>query len=191
MAVAPDQTPTPTPSFSVAGLPDLWLLSDARNDAALERSLAALPPGSGFVFRHYHLAPDQRRGRFVALAACAREHGHAVLLSDDRARAHQWGADGIYGPAERIAGAGVPALATAHDASEIAAAARAGATAIMLSPVFATRSHPRGEALGATRFHALVRLSPLPVIALGGMDADRAEELRWKRWAAIDGLTAD
>ncbi|MFN5818931.1 MAG: thiamine phosphate synthase, partial [Novosphingobium sp.] len=36
-------------------LPAIWLLSDARNDAVLERALMRLPRGSGFVFRHYHL----------------------------------------------------------------------------------------------------------------------------------------
>ena len=60
----------------------------------------------------------------------------------------------------------------------------------MLSPVFVTRSHPGGKALGATRFHALATRSALPVIALGGMDPARARELGWSRWAAIDGLTA-
>lgn len=182
VAVAPDQTPT---------LPDLWLLSDARNDAALEQSLAALPPGSGFVFRHYHLADEERRARFAALAALAREHGHLVVLSDDPAHAREWGADGVYGSAAQIAGAGVLAIATAHDEAEIVAAADAGADAIMLSPVFATRSHPGGKALGATQFHALVSRSPLPVIALGGMDAGRARQLGWPSWAAIDGLTAN
>ncbi len=179
-----DQTP------ELLRLPDLWLLSDARNDAALERSLAALPPGSGFVFRHYHLGEGERRTRFVALAALARARGHLVLLSGDPARAQEWGADGVYGSPERIAGASTLAVATAHDEAEIAAAASAGAQAVMLSPVFATRSHPAGEALGPTRFHALARLSSLPVIALGGMDAARARELGWPRWAAIDGLTA-
>lgn len=183
-AVAPDQTP------AAPRLPELWLLSDARNDAALERSLAALPHGSGFVFRHYHLGHDERRARFDALAARARGHGHLVVLSDRPARAAEWGADGVYGAAERIAGTAIPAIATAHDQVEIAAASRAGAHAIMLSPVFATRSHPGGTALGAARFHALARRSPLPVIALGGMDAGRARELDWGRWAAIDGLTA-
>ena len=41
-------------------LPDLWLVSDARNDAVLEAALARLPRGSGFIFRHYHLRPPKR-----------------------------------------------------------------------------------------------------------------------------------
>jgi hypothetical protein len=36
--------------------PRLWLLSDERNDAVLERPCAACPRGSGFVYRHYHFA---------------------------------------------------------------------------------------------------------------------------------------
>ena len=42
-------------------LPLLWLLSDKRNDAGLEDALRALPPRSGFVFRHYHLEESARR----------------------------------------------------------------------------------------------------------------------------------
>lgn len=197
VTVAPDQTPSQTlPRTSdVPGLPHLWLLSDARNDAALERSIVALPPGSGFVYRHYHLAADARRARFAALAALARRHGHLVILSDDPARAAAWEADGVYGPAARIAAArGLslsPLVATAHDEAEIEAATRTGASAIMLSPVFATRSHPGAAALGVARFHALANHSSLPLIALGGMDRARAQELGWTRWAAIDGLSAD
>src|SRR5690606_38001039 len=61
-------------------LPDLWLFSDERNDAGLEDALRRLPPGSGFVFRHYRLAPDERRARFEALAAIGRAAGHAMVL---------------------------------------------------------------------------------------------------------------
>jgi thiamine-phosphate pyrophosphorylase len=59
----------------------------------------------------------------------------------------------------------------------------------MLSPVFPTRSHPGGETLGIARFYELAALSEIPVIALGGMTAERARALDWPRWAAIDGLS--
>lgn len=79
-------------------------------------------------------------------------------------------------------------LATAHSLAEIGAAVRAGAHAILLSPVFPTRSHPGAAVLGAVRFLLLARRSPLPVIALGGMTAARAARLPVHGWAAIDGL---
>jgi thiamine-phosphate pyrophosphorylase len=171
-------------------LPCLWLISDARNDAVLARALAALPRGSGFVFRHYHLEGDARRQRFDALAAAARAQGHCVILSGPAELAKAWGADGAYGPPHQLGTLpGLLRLATAHDAHEIDLANRAGADGVFLSPVFPTRTHPGGETLGIARFRELAALAQMPVIALGGMTSKRAGELDWPRWAAIDGLS--
>ncbi len=172
-------------------LPRQWLLTDARNDARLEEAVARLPAGSAVVFRHYHLDAAARRARFDAIAAVARASGHALILSGEAATARAWGADGIYGPAARLGSpdGGMLRIATAHDAGEIAAAERAGAAAIMLSPVFPTRSHPGGPALGIGGFRALAAITAIPVVALGGMTAERARMLDWPRWAAIDGLS--
>ncbi len=171
-------------------LPNLWLLSDARNDAVLEQALAALPAGSGFVFRHYHLEAAARRARFDALAAAARMHGHVIILSDGPATASEWGADGVYGAPEVVGlGANRLRLATAHNAEEIAAANKLRVDAVLLSPVFPTRSHEGAPALGEAQFRALAAQAEMPVVALGGMDAARAKALDWPRWAAIDGLS--
>lgn len=172
-------------------LPDLWLISDARNDAALEGALARLPRGSGFVFRHYHLNGPERLARFRALRRIARARGHRVVLADSALTAREWGADGIYGSPRALwpRRAGLIHLATAHDLGELGLAARLGADAALLSPVFPTATHPGGRSLGAVRFRLLARQAGLPVIALGGMTASRARTLKWQRWAAIDGLS--
>lgn len=171
-------------------LPSLWLLSDARNDAVLEDSLGRLPDGSGFVFRHYHLEPEQRRGRWEMLRSILRSKNHLAILSGDADTGTVWGADGIYGPPEKLATpTSLLRLATAHDAREIELANRNGADALFLSPVFPTRSHSDGQTLGATLFHDLAARSTIPAIALGGMTAERARELGVRRWAAIDGLS--
>lgn len=171
-------------------LPNLWLLSDRRNDAALEQALAALPHGSGFVFRHYHLAHEERRERFQRLAALCREAGHLAVLSGDADTARGWGAQGMYGPpGELVPGSAPLRFATVHDAHEIALANRAGVDAMFLSPVYPTRSHPEAAGLGKAAFLDLAALATAPVIALGGMTAARAAELGWARWAAIDGLS--
>jgi len=152
------------------------LLTDKRNDAALERAIARLPRGSALVFRHYHLAPSQRRAR------------RAVLRRLCRARGIVWVDAGEgYGPAEGLRSNGLR-LATAHSLREIG---RAGgrADAVLLSPVFPTRSHPGGKALGPLRSLLMARLSSLPVIALGGMTRARAAHLPVHGWAAIDGLS--
>lgn len=169
-------------------LPLLWLLSDARNDAALERTLTLLQPGSGLVFRHYHLAQGERRARFDALAMVARAKGHLVILADETPTAEAWGADGVYGTARAPSARTLVYLAGAHDGAELAAANRLGADAVFLSPVFATRSHPGAAVLGVHGFHVLAQQSHIPVIALGGMTHARAAALAWPRWGAIDGL---
>jgi thiamine-phosphate pyrophosphorylase len=79
-------------------------------------------------------------------------------------------------------------LVTAHSLREVAVARRARADAIVLSPVFPTRSHPGATALGPLRFRLLATRAGTPVIALGGMDARRARRIGARRWAAIDGL---
>ena len=172
------------------GLPDLWLLSDERNDAGLERALRRLPRGSGFVYRHHHLPPDERIARWFALLRVARARHHLAILADSALTARAWGADGVYGapralyPTRRLL-----TLATAHSLREVGLANRARADAMLLSPAFPTRSHPGAAALGPRQFHLLALHARMPVIALGGMNCRTARHLRWPRWAAIDGLS--
>jgi thiamine-phosphate pyrophosphorylase len=172
-------------------LPRLWLITDERNDARLDAALAALPHGLGVIYRHYHLADAARLARFRALRRAARARGHVVVLADSALTAREWGADGIYGAPRALVPrrAGLLHLATVHNPREIALANRLGADAVLLSPVFATRSHPGGSSLGSVRFRLMARLAHVPVIALGGMTPARARALRWEAWAAIDGLS--
>ncbi len=168
-------------------LPQIWLISDARTDAALEPALRRLPRGSGFIFRHYHLPPAERRARFKALARIARGCGHVVMLAGDCRIARRWGADGAYGRADQLARGGKALrLATAHSLRELGQVHRADA--VLLSPVFPTRSHPGAGGLGPLRFRLLAARSLVPVIALGGMSPRRARALGWPRWAGIDAF---
>jgi thiamine-phosphate pyrophosphorylase len=72
--------------------------------------------------------------------------------------------------------------AAAHSFPALIRAARRGADAALLSPVFPTRSHPGAPALGAVRFAALVhglrrRGISMRVIALGGVTGTNAARL--------------
>lgn len=147
--------------------------------------------GSGFIYRHYHLPDPERYHRFHALRRIAKARGHTVILADSAMTATEWGADGVYGAPLALwpKRAGLLQLATAHGPREIAMANRKGADAVLLSPVYPTRSHPGAPVLGPVRFRALARLSKAPVIALGGMTSHGAARLQSDRWAAIDGLS--
>ncbi len=170
----------------------MWLLSDERNDAVLERSLKRLPRRSAFVFRHYHLPDPERYARFEALRRIAKAHGHVVILADSALTAREWGADGVYGAPKALYPSRHTLItaATVHNMKELGQANRFGADFSLISPIFATRSHQNAKTLGSIRFRTLAAYAKMPVIALGGMNLESAHRLQWPAWAAIDGLSA-
>ena len=112
-------------------LPDLWLLSDERNDAALDEALRRLPRRSGFIYRHYHLPDAARIARWHELLRIARARGHLAVLADSARTAREWGADGIYGaPRALYPPSDLLTLATAHSLREIGLANRVRADAV-------------------------------------------------------------
>ncbi len=159
-------------------LPAIWLVSDGRNDAVLERALRHLPRGSGFIFRHYHLGLAERRARFDRLSHIARARGHLVALAGTPAQARRWGADKAYGAGGQL----VPA----HSLRELRCATHA--EAVLLSPVFPTHSHPGAKVLGPLRWRLIAAHAKVPVIALGGMNPHRARRLKAAHWAGIDAF---
>jgi thiamine-phosphate pyrophosphorylase len=165
-------------------LPHLWLMTDERMGDSLWDALERLPRGSGVVFRHYGLPSAERGMLFVKVARLARRRGLLLIRAGD-AR---------LGPEDGVHGRRGPGLRTwpAHSRRQAIAGIRAGADAVFVSPVFATRSHPGTRTLGRVRLGLMIRGLPLPVIALGGMDARRAAGLHALGiygWAAIDAWT--
>lgn len=159
-------------------LPRLWLMTDERQGEALWRALERLPEGSGVVFRHYGLAGPDRRKLFERVRGVSRRRRLTLLVAGTPLP----GADGVHGRRGR----GLRS-ASAHNLRELKAAERAGADIVFLSPVFATRSHPEASPLGARRFALLAHQAKVPVIALGGMNAQRFRTLGGAYgWAAID-----
>ena len=169
-------------------MPKVWLVSDERNDAVLARAIRRLPRGSGVIFRHFHLSPQEWRARLRTVRALCRSGGHVLIVAGPPTQTRRVGAAGSYGPP-------VPhrTLANAHSFREIGRANALGADTIVLSPVFATRSHPGTKPLGTLRALLLARRAQVPVIALGGMTRARFGLLGQARlfagWAAIDGLS--
>jgi thiamine-phosphate pyrophosphorylase len=153
-------------------------MTDERLGDGLFDAVARLPDGAGIVFRHYSLAGTERRALFEAVK---RRAPGPVLLAGSMDEAASWGADGSHGRHDNATTAPI------HDLAEIRAAEQAGAALLFLSPVFATRSHPNAKILGTEGFATLASQTKLPVIALGGMNAARAETLEGAYgWAGID-----
>jgi thiamine-phosphate pyrophosphorylase len=157
-------------------------MTDERMGGMLWTALERLPRGGGVVFRHYGLGLAERRALFAKVARIARRRG-LVLIRAGTERLGR-GEDGVHG------GRGY-GLRTwpAHSRREAMAGACAGADLLFVSPVFPTRSHPGGRSLGRARLGLMIRGLPVPVIALGGMNAQRAASLQplgIYGWAAID-----
>jgi len=174
--------------------PTLWLMTDERvAEADLLRAIARMPRGSAVVVRHYGLAGPERRALFDRLRRAAHRRGLCILLAGEARQARDWGADGHHGrsPA-RSCRPGWLHSAPVHDHRELVRAERAGATLVMISPLFATRSHPGARPLGPARFTALAGAARTPVIALGGVHLRHiglVRRLGAAGIAAIDGLT--
>lgn len=165
------------------GLPALLLLTDAGRLPDPIPAMRRLPRGAGVVLRHYEVPERTRLAR--QLAAICRMRDLVFLVAGDGALAAEVGADGLHLP-EALAGRARVwrrrrpewlITAAAHGLPALLGAGACGADAALLSPVFATASHPDARALGPLRFARMVRASRIPVYALGGVNRHTAPRL--------------
>ena len=174
-------------------LPPIWLITDERQGDALWTALERLPRGAGVIFRHHGTPVGERRALFEAVRRIARARRLTLVLAGTPRLAIGWRADGVHGRHPHgISARRLVRTAPAHNRRELVAAERGGADAILLSPVFPTRSHPGAPTLGRLGFAMIAHTATRPIIALGGMTASRARSLRGMGihgWAGIDGLT--
>jgi len=159
--------------------------------------VARLPRGSAVVFRAFGAPDALKRGKRVA--AAARRRGVVLVVGMDGRLAAGLGADGVHLP-ERLAGraGAIRALrrrflvtAAAHSLPAALRARRAGVDALVVSPVFASRSPSAGRAIGTRAFAGLARAAGAPTYALGGVNVRTARRLAGSGGlglAAIDGL---
>ncbi len=147
------------------------------------RALEAVEAGVAWVQLRDHEASSERFGReaerFVA-ALRERRPGVAISVNTRADVAHRLGAGlhvGRRGPAVAEARAlrpDTPLSAAAHSVEEAVAAARAGADAVLFSPVFATSSKPGRPGAGLDALAACCAAVPgTPVLALGGVTPAR------------------
>ncbi|WP_310000668.1 thiamine phosphate synthase [Caulobacter segnis] len=164
-------------------LPNLLFFTDPARVADPEAVAERLPRGAGIVFRAFAAADAVDQGR--RLRAIANARGLLLLAGAHPGLAEGIGADGLHMP-ERLAGE-IPKLraehgrylitVAAHDLAAVQAAEKAGADAVIGSPVFPSNSPSAGRPLGVEGLKALVSATALPVYALGGVRADTVAQL--------------
>ncbi len=175
-------------------LPPLALLTDDERLADPLAAARALPKGSLVILR----ARDETKRAVLALALLRVAHARDLILviADDPPLAARIGAHGLHLPEARAREAAHwratrpywLITAAAHSLHAIHRAHHADA--VLLSPVFATKSHEGAHPLGALRFRVLARHGRKPVYALGGIDTHTVRQLKDAPAAGIAAIGA-
>lgn len=158
----------------------LAFLSDNERCPKPEDIAQRLPPGAAFIYRDYALPNREvlgRRLRDICLSS-----GAYFVVGGDPALARVLNADGLHlrgtdlddRPREKN---WAVITAACHSGEELEKAAAIGANLAFLSPVFRTQSHRHARPLGIEKFRSLAASSPIPVLALGGVDASNAMQI--------------
>ncbi len=185
-----------------AAPPRLLLITDhARfsGEAFFVKTEAALRGGVDAVLVREKQMDSARLLAFCArLRDITRAHNARLLVHTQADVARAVEADGVHVAASGICE--IPATrrwlntsemslsASCHDADELNAAAAVGADFALLSPVFPTTSHPGAAHLGIKNFRKLVAVSPMPVVALGGITPENRAKLTDSSVAAISAI---
>ncbi len=178
--------------------PIVIFVTDPRESAARTSRViqaAAIALGSGRLLvqlRDKECGPDALLRTARGLRAVTRECGALFVVNGATSVAKDVGADGVHLPSgdadrwgsrifdvRRALGQGAFVTAAAHDDDEVRAAAKAGSTAVLVSPIFASpgKGRPRGVAAIASS-KTIVKAAPTTsgcsIYALGGVTATNA-----------------
>lgn len=166
------------------GLPRFLALTDPRRMPDPYVMLSKVPRDCGLVWRAYD--KQVSRTQWKDMTRAANRSGVTLFLATSgkqgipllahrhlpEHRLNKPYTDRIY---RHRRGGGTRSFITAaaHSERAVIAAAHAGVDAVLISPVFPTRSHPGAASLGPVRFAALAHLARslgLHVYALGGIN---------------------
>lgn len=158
-----------------------------RNPCAVARRM---PARSALILRDY--THPARTALAFRLRNICHQREIALFIGADIALAKHCDADGIHFPSwmQPRAVKGFMTSAACHNQSEITRAHARGIDAAILSPAFATTSHPGSKTLGPDQFKQMAAQARLPIIALGGITANNADQLSGKNVVGIAAISA-
>lgn len=169
--------------------PPLLVITDraqARGDLVAV-AVAACAGGCRWIsLREKDLPPEAQLAQFARLREAIRPYGARLTLHGPADLARAAGADGVHLPdggdaraARALLGPQALVGLSVHAAADAVRVDAADVDYITASPVFLTASKPGyGPALGPDGLAAFVAAAPVPVIALGGVEAVTASLCR-------------
>ena len=171
-------------------VPTLFFLTDPGRTPDPVAIAKRLPPETAVIYRHFGAA--DRAQVAGQLAAVARTRHLVLLIAADPDLADRTGAAGVHWPERLLHRAGASGLntASAHSREGVLNAQGIGVDAILLGPVFRTRSGAGNPPLGLFRASQIARAVAAPVIALGGVTAASAQRLSGRGFAGVAAIDA-
>lgn len=159
------------------------------------KAAESLPDGNMIIYRHF--GTKDRLDVADALRDICKSRGHLFLVGQDVALALGCGADGVHLPERDMLAASHIRTAhpnwfiscAVHSENAIKQANALDLNAVILSPIFASSSPSAGKALGPERFKEMVKLSKHPVIALGGITTENADQAHAAGAASCAGVS--
>ncbi|KCZ51139.1 hypothetical protein HY3_12545 [Hyphomonas pacifica] len=176
-----------------AGLPPALFLTDPKRTPDPLPVAEQLPQGWGIIYRHYGAA--DRAWQATQLVEIANRRGLDLLIAADPKLAMQVGAAGVHWPFAQLATARKwrtrfkLMTVSAHGGRELRRLDANTFDAALVSAVFPSNSPSASSPLGAHTLRALSGHTPLPLYALGGLNAQTASSIsNAAGLAAIEGI---
>jgi thiamine-phosphate pyrophosphorylase len=180
--------------------PSLFLMTDTKRLPDPSSVIVKLPKGSAVIIRH-----ETRQGKINLIhkiKELCRKHQVKLLVSDDIRLCLAHRLDGVHLSQKKLlltASCGYfikakPQLiitSACHSLTALKAAEKSKIDGVLISPVFATDSHPNAKTLGLWGFQNLTKQIPLKCYGLGGINKKTAQRLQNSKacgLAAINGL---
>lgn len=192
--------PANTPVLRALQLPSTYAitnLAETSEAVFLPQLQRALDNGLRLVqVREKQLPAEAQKSFARRVVAICRPYAARVLLNTHVEWVRELGADGVHLTSQQLMAMtqrpdDMWVGASCHDRTELERAANLGLDFVTLSPVLPTRSHPQAAGMGWPQFAGTIQDYPLPVFAMGGMQADLlatarqhgAHGIAMQRWA--------
>ncbi|MDR9480464.1 MAG: thiamine phosphate synthase [Spiribacter sp.] len=169
----------------------LYAITDARwpRPVALEPAVAAALRGGARIIQYRDKSTDRERrlAEASALASLCAQAGALFIVNDDAALAQAVGADGVHvgehdaavsDARAQLGEAAIVGVSCYGDLDRAQRAAAAGASYLAFGSVYPSPTKPQAPTVPLAIFAEARALTDLPLVAIGGINADNIASVR-------------